>query len=731
MTEVGSAYVAILPSTRGFGRRLSSDLSGPAGSAGQDAGKRAGQGFSRGLLPSISGVAKAAGGLLAGSALFGLGKLGLGTAAGMEQAKISFETMLGSAKKADVFLKSLAAFAAKTPFEFPELQSAASSLISAGIEANKVIPIMTTLGDVTSGMGTGSEGVKRATIALQQMSAAGRITGEDLNQLRDAGIPVYDLLAKATGKSKAEVVKLAQAGKLGSKELGQMMKALETGAGLERFSGLMDKQSQSLVGLWSTFKDTLGQGLARLITPAIPALKKGLGAVSTNLGGFIDGITGKFEALKGKRSPFQVLGLGLRAVKLAFKEQDVTADGFVGVMERVGVAARSVFDTLSEAARTVFPVLKQVLIGTVIPAVTDLYRAIQPLLIQAFRTAVGAVKTMAPAFRALGAVVRGVAGFLKEHKTIVQAVGVAVLAGVVAFKLWRGAILAWSAVTKAATAVQAAFTVVMNANPIMLVVVAVAALAAGLIYAYKHSETFRNIVDKAFHVVGQAFDFVRDHWKLFLAVLFPALTPIIVMVNQIVAHFGTLKTIVTGAFSAVGAAAKGMWNGVLRPTFRFIADAWFTVVGALVNGAAKAFGWVPGIGPKLKAAAAAFNKFRDQVNASLDGINNDVKVVVTAIYHDPTHGDSDYTHRASGGPVVAGRPYIWQEPSSGGELFVPDVNGQVLNRRQIAAALSSTTMPANGGSGPLYGDIHVMSAPNERAEESLPRTLRALAWADG
>ena len=81
-------------------------------------------------------------------------------------------------------------------------------------------------------MGTGSEGVKRATIALQQMSAAGRITGEDLNQLRDAGIPVYDLLSSATGKSKEEVVKLAQAGKLGKKELGAMMEALESGKGL-------------------------------------------------------------------------------------------------------------------------------------------------------------------------------------------------------------------------------------------------------------------------------------------------------------------------------------------------------------------------------------------------------------------------------------------------------------------------------------------------------------------
>lgn len=219
--------------------------------------------------------AKAAG-LALGGAAVSAGIFGLKTASNMEQARISFTTMLGSAQKADRFLRDLQKFAASTPFEFPELQTAASSLISAGFEAKKVIPIMRTLGDVTSGMGTGSEGVRRATIALQQMSAAGRITGEDLNQLRDAGIPVFDLLAKATGKSKAEVVKLAAAGKLGRKEMDQLFRALETGKGLERFNGLMEKQSQSLAGLFSTLKDNVSMSLANLVAPAIPAIKAGL-----------------------------------------------------------------------------------------------------------------------------------------------------------------------------------------------------------------------------------------------------------------------------------------------------------------------------------------------------------------------------------------------------------------------------------------------------------------------
>lgn len=235
-----------------------------------------------------------------GAAAFGAlgvagGVMGLKTAASLEQADIAFTTMLGSAKRADRFLKQLADFAAKTPFEFPELQTAASSLISAGFEAKKVIPIMTTLGDVTSGMGTGAEGVQRATVALQQMAAAGRITGEDLNQLRDAGVPVFDLLTAATGKSKAAIAAMAQEGKLGKDEMQALFKALESGKGLERFNGLMEKQSQSLNGLWSTFKDTLGMGLARAVEPAIPHIKTALTKASGAIGAVLAGIPGLID----------------------------------------------------------------------------------------------------------------------------------------------------------------------------------------------------------------------------------------------------------------------------------------------------------------------------------------------------------------------------------------------------------------------------------------------------
>ncbi len=120
------------------------------------------------------------------------------------------------------------------------------------------------------------------------------------------------------------------------------------------------------------------------------------------------------------------------------------------------------------------------------------------------------------------------------------------------------------------TAVMAAVNLVMSANPIGLIIIALAAFAAAVVYAWKHSETFRKVV--------------------------------------------------TGALEGIAKAADWLWNKVLKPVFRFITKAWITVAGAIIHGAANAFGWVPGLGPKLRAAADKFDDFKRKVNNQLDGI---------------------------------------------------------------------------------------------------------------
>lgn len=146
------------------------------------------------------------------------------------------------------------------------------------------------------------------------------------------------------------------------------------------------------------------------------------------------------------------------------------------------------------------------------------------------------------------------------------------------------AILTVVRVTQMWKAAQLALKGTMVANPVGAAVVAVAALAAGLIYAYKHSETFRRVVQAAFHGVVDAAKAVAGFF--------------------------------TGPFiHGIGVMVSYFVRGV-----KFLADVWMTEVGLILHGAAKAFGWVPGVGGKLKQAAAAFDDFRAAVDRKLSGI---------------------------------------------------------------------------------------------------------------
>lgn len=436
--EIGVGHVTILPKFQaGFGRTVAAQTSSAAKSAGTSAGTLFGRGMSDG---AASGLKKGTGGGAFGGVLGVIGRgvaaigfasmavggfrAGIETAAGMEQARISFTTMLRSADKADKFLRQLATFAANTPFDLPGLQESAASLISAGISADKVIPIMRTLGDVTSGMGTGAEGIQRATIALQQMNAAGRITGEDLNQLRDAGIPVYDLLAAATGKTKAQIVKLAQAGKLGKKELDQMMKALESGKGLERFNGLMAKQAKSLSGIWANLKETFSQGMAQAIMPLFPAIKAGLTGLATASGpalkALADGISWVVSAVQG-------LSGALGKSKIGSSLSAAFGPAFDGIKAAVVDFGANVLPVLSSA----FAAIKAN-VEPMLPSLRELGGNVLGILVGAFGLLAAVIRAVGAGIKAYwatfgptlvavwGATWRAIVGILGPFLAIIQ-----------------------------------------------------------------------------------------------------------------------------------------------------------------------------------------------------------------------------------------------------------------------------------------------------------------------
>lgn len=230
-----------------------------------------------------------------------------------EQSQIAFETMLGSASKAEGFLKDLTDFAKRTPFELTGLKDAAKSLLAYGIEQEKVIPDLKSLGDIAAGVGM--DKLPNLILAFGQVSAKGKLMGDDLRQFTSAGIPLLAQLGESMGKSTAEVQEMVTAGKIGFPEVEAALASLSGEGG--RFQNLMEKQSQSLGGMISNIKDSIEimfTEIGNMIVPKLkpvadwfqenmPKIKVTIVDVISGLFAFIDVISGLWTKIKEQLKP--------------------------------------------------------------------------------------------------------------------------------------------------------------------------------------------------------------------------------------------------------------------------------------------------------------------------------------------------------------------------------------------------------------------------------------------
>lgn len=231
--------------------RIGIDLSGfQAGLA------RAREGLKAAIGPEALAMSNVALGAIAaaGTAILGLGVAGVKSAGAMEQNAIAFETMLGSAERAQAFLSGMEDFANRTPFELPGVIEASKKLLAFKFDAEKIIPTLTSIGDAAAGLSLGEEGIQRLTTALGQMKAKGKVSGEEMLQLAEAGVPAWRYLAEAIGTDIPTAMEKAQKGAI---DADTAINAVLAGMNTD-FGGLMEKQSRSLLGLWSTAKDTIG-----------------------------------------------------------------------------------------------------------------------------------------------------------------------------------------------------------------------------------------------------------------------------------------------------------------------------------------------------------------------------------------------------------------------------------------------------------------------------------------
>jgi len=249
-----------------------------------------------------------------------------------EQAQVAFTVMTGSAAKATKTLKELKDFANKTPLEFKDLRQSTQTLIQFGVSAEDAVKTIKMLGDVSGG---NAEKLQSLALAFGKVSAQGRVTGENVMMMIDAGFNPLKEISDRTGESMQSLQKRMEAGKLSSNELTESFKAATSQGGM--FNGMLEKQGQTLAGAQSTFNDAVDtffgeamagasgpltkmfQDLSKLLADITPAVKD-IGTVfGQQLGFIVEIIKPIAELIKAMPSGLVAIGVELGVVAVAAK----------------------------------------------------------------------------------------------------------------------------------------------------------------------------------------------------------------------------------------------------------------------------------------------------------------------------------------------------------------------------------------------------------------------------
>jgi len=218
------------------------------------------------LLGAVTGGAIVAGAAQIGKAIFDVGKFAINSAAQFESLRASLDVITGSTAAGGKLFQQFQTLASTSPFNFDDVAEQGTKLLAMGIPIDDVTNRLSRIGDVAAGVGR--EKLPSIVYAYGQIKAQGKAMAGDLSQFVNAGVPIFEELAKVIGKPEAEIKKLASAGKIGFKEIDAALINMTSSGG--KFFEMMKTQSNTFEGLWSSMEDSfqiLGAQLGQALLP--------------------------------------------------------------------------------------------------------------------------------------------------------------------------------------------------------------------------------------------------------------------------------------------------------------------------------------------------------------------------------------------------------------------------------------------------------------------------------
>lgn len=622
---LADAFVRIRPNTKDVGPDLKREVGPQAERAGADAGNRFGTAM-------VSGIKKAAAVLAVGGIFAAKAFLlpAIKQASDLNETTSKTQVVFGQATAKVIAFADTAA--TKMGQSKKAVLDGASTFAiygkAAGIAGTRLADFSTDLvrlaGDMASFSNTSpEEAIQAIGAAMRGESDPIEKYGVLLNETVLKQVALRNGIIKTTTgaltpQQRVLAVNAALFEQLGAKGSGTLGDFARTSAGLAN-------QQRILRANWENLSATVGQALLPVVTQLVTELNTRLmpalfelwsqhGAqiitwlqqmaanVGTGIGAFVDKVTSIDWPGVLERAKNIAMQLGP-----AIKQAGTDTTLFKDTINVAATVLKFFADHIDLLGKALPYVIAGILLWNTAQAANNALQVVaMPLRIAEF---VANVRRNAILRTHTAALVANTAA--QRANTVAQvadntATNVGILAklrAVAATVAQRVASIATTVATVAWTAVQWLLNVALTANPIGLIVLAIAALVAGIIYAYKNSETFRTIVDAAFKgikvaisavvdwVVGTAWPWVVRFFELWISAPRKA--------GEFIGGFARhVVDTITGIRDRVFAAAGGMWDGIVaaaKGAINKVISIWNSLdLGLSIN----IPDWVPGIGGK-------------------------------------------------------------------------------------------------------------------------------------
>lgn len=177
----------------------------------------------------------------------------------VQDLSTSFEVLIGNSGQAQQMFSEIARYAIDTPMLLGDLAKGAQTLLAFNMDAELVVPTLKQIGDISMG---NAEKFNSLTLAFAQMQSTGKLMGQDLLQMINAGFNPLSVMAEKTGKSIGQLKEEMSAGAISSEMVAQAFADATAEGG--KFHGMMEKMSKNTSGLISNFEGAVEEMLNKM-----------------------------------------------------------------------------------------------------------------------------------------------------------------------------------------------------------------------------------------------------------------------------------------------------------------------------------------------------------------------------------------------------------------------------------------------------------------------------------